>query len=168
MKSTDPVMRSADGVVTANVSRQHWSSIAKFRYAQRRWISTPPSRLDDGGGWRGQNGVSGWERRGRRRPDGSDGVRVDAPTAWMWQNGNIAHHLKEASVGRVGTVGLDLATNVFQVQGADVSGVVIFLKKAAMSASACFFLKPASLHGGDGSLRRWMRPVVGALFFVRK
>jgi hypothetical protein len=67
MKSTDPVMRSADGVVTANVSSQHWSSIAKFRYAQRRWISTPPSRLDDGGGWRGQNGVSGWERRGRRR-----------------------------------------------------------------------------------------------------
>jgi hypothetical protein len=86
----------------------------------------------------------------------------------MRQNGNIGHHLKEASVGRVGTVGLDLATNVFQVQGADVSGAVIFRKKAAMIASACVFLKPASLHGGDGGLRRWMRPVVGALYFVRK
>jgi hypothetical protein len=56
----------------------------------------------------------------------------------------------------------------FQVQGADVSGAVIFRKKAAMIASACVFLKPASLHGGDGGLRRWMRPVVGALYFVIK
>lgn len=47
-------------------------------------------------------------------------------------------------MGRVGTVGLDLARNVFQVQGADVSGAVIFRKKAAAIASACVFLKPAS------------------------
>ena len=84
------------------------------------------------------------------------------------KNGNIGHHLKEASVGRVGTVGLDLATNVFQVQGADVSGAVTFRKKAAMIASACVFSSQPPCTVGDGGLRRWMRPVVGALYFVRK
>jgi hypothetical protein len=41
-------------------------------------------------------------------------------------------------VGRVGTVGLDLATNVFQVQGADVSGAVIFRKNCGDRKCLCF------------------------------
>jgi hypothetical protein len=41
-------------------------------------------------------------------------------------------------VGRVGTVGLDLGTNVFQVQGADVSGAVIFRKNCGDRKCLCF------------------------------
>jgi transposase len=37
--------------------------------------------------------------------------------------------LKEASVGEVSTIGLDLAKSVFQAHGADASGAVLFRKK---------------------------------------
>jgi transposase len=39
------------------------------------------------------------------------------------------HHLREASMGEVGTIGLDLAKNVFQVHGADAFGAVLFRKR---------------------------------------
>jgi transposase len=51
-------------------------------------------------------------------------------TALVCQSGGVdEHHLREASMGEVSTIGLDLAKNVFQVHGADASGAVLFRKK---------------------------------------
>ena len=63
-------------------------------------------------------------------------------------------------MGRVSTIGLDLAKNVFQAHGADASGGVVFRKKLRRAASAGIFLGSTAVHGGDGSLRR--RSLLGA------
>jgi len=48
---------------------------------------------------------------------------VDAPpTASMCQSGDVEHHLREASVSEVITIGLDIAKHVFYVYGADERG----------------------------------------------
>src|SRR2546430_3332451 len=39
------------------------------------------------------------------------------------------HHKREASVTEVSTIGLDIAKQIFQVHGADASGVVIFRRQ---------------------------------------
>jgi transposase len=47
--------------------------------------------------------------------------------------------LKEASMGEVSTVGIDLAKSVFQVHGSDPSGAVIFRKKLRRDQVLSFF-----------------------------
>jgi transposase len=47
--------------------------------------------------------------------------------------------LKEASVGEVNTIGLDLAKTVFQAHGADASGAVAFRKKLRRDQVLAFF-----------------------------
>jgi transposase len=47
--------------------------------------------------------------------------------------------LKEASVGEVSTIGLDLAKTVFQAHGADASGAVVFRKKLRRDQVLAFF-----------------------------
>src|SRR3954468_15438043 len=47
----------------------------------------------------------------------------------MCHSGGVANHLREASMGEVSTIGVDLAKSVFQVHGADESGAVLFRKK---------------------------------------
>jgi hypothetical protein len=39
------------------------------------------------------------------------------------------HHLRDASMGEVSIICLDLAKSVFQVHGADASGSVLFPRK---------------------------------------
>jgi transposase len=46
---------------------------------------------------------------------------------------------KEASVGEVITIGLDLAKSVFQAHGADASGEVVFRKKLRRGQLLRFF-----------------------------
>ncbi len=76
-------------------------------------------------------------------------------TASECQSGVLKHTTaKEASVGEVSTIGLDLAKTVFQAHGADASGGVVFRKKLRRGASAGFLRRPAALSGGDGSVRQ--------------
>ena len=72
----------------------------------------------------------------------------------MCQSGGVEHHSREASVGEVSTIGLDIAKSVFQAHGADASGAVVFRKKLSRGRLLAFFAAPAALRGGDGGLRR--------------
>src|SRR4051812_8683719 len=59
---------------------------------------------------------------------------MDAPpTALVCQSGGVEHHSREASMGQVSTIGLDLAKSIFQVHGADASGAVVFRKRLRRS-----------------------------------
>jgi hypothetical protein len=51
----------------------------------------------------------------------------------------LQHHSKEASVGEVTTIGLDLAKSVFQAHGADARGAVVFRKKLRRDQVLAFF-----------------------------
>src|SRR5918912_1090423 len=57
----------------------------------------------------------------------------------MCQSGGVEHHLREASMGEVSIIGLDLAKNVFQVHGADASGAMRFRKKVRRAQVLEFF-----------------------------
>jgi transposase len=57
----------------------------------------------------------------------------------MCQNGDVDHHLKEASVKEVSIIGLDLAKNVFQAHGADEAGAVLLRKKLRRDQVLTFF-----------------------------
>jgi transposase len=46
----------------------------------------------------------------------------------MCHSSGVEHHLEEASLEEVTTIGLDLAKLVFQAHGADGSGAVVFRK----------------------------------------
>src|SRR3954470_16298768 len=60
--------------------------------------------------------------------NGFDGV--DAPQRPRCATVEVLkHHLREASMGEVSTIGVDLAKSVFQVHGADASGTVLFRRK---------------------------------------
>jgi transposase len=48
-------------------------------------------------------------------------------------------HLREASMGEVTTIGLDLAKQVFHVHGADVSGAALFSRRLTRSKLLSFF-----------------------------
>jgi transposase len=61
-----------------------------------------------------------------------DGIEVPE---WRCRNTT----LKEASVGEVITIGLDLAKSVFQAHGADASGGVVFRKKLRRGQLLAFF-----------------------------
>jgi hypothetical protein len=65
---------------------------------------------------------------------------VDAPpTASMCQSGGVEHHLGEASVSEVITVGLDIAKHVFHAHGADGRGRAIFSKRISRRKLLDFF-----------------------------
>jgi transposase len=51
----------------------------------------------------------------------------------------LKHHSKEASVGEVTTIGLDLAKSIFQAHGADAAGGVVFRKKLRRDQVLSFF-----------------------------
>jgi transposase len=51
----------------------------------------------------------------------------------------FTHHSREASVGEVSTVGLDIAKSIFQAHGADASGEVLFRKKLGRARLLAFF-----------------------------
>src|SRR5688572_33254977 len=62
------------------------------------------------------------------------------PTALRCQSGGVEHTTaKEASVGEVSTIGLDLEKAVFQAHGADPSGAVVFRKKLRRDQLLAFF-----------------------------
>jgi transposase len=57
-------------------------------------------------------------------------------------------------MGQVSTVGLDLAKNIFQAHGADVSGEVVFRKKLGRGRLLAFF---AGLH-------HWWPKIFGVIY----
>jgi transposase len=69
---------------------------------------------------------------------------------------------REASVGEVITVGLDLAKSVFQARGADASGEVVFRKKLRRDQVLPFFAKqPSSVVAMEAcaSAHHWAREI---------
>src|ERR1700745_2968072 len=75
---------------------------------------------------------------------------VDAPsTASMCQSGGVEHHLREASVSEVITIGLDIAKHVFHVHGADERGRAIFSKRISRRKLLDFFAVHSSCTGGS-------------------
>src|SRR3954470_22827904 len=62
-----------------------------------------------------------------------EGTGWTPPTASACQSGGVEHHSREASMGQVSTIGLDLAKSIFQVHGADASGAVVFRKRLRRS-----------------------------------
>src|SRR3954447_8436766 len=61
------------------------------------------------------------------------------PTALVCQSGGVEHPVREASMGQVSTIGLDLAKSIFQVHGADASGAVVFRKRLRRNQVLAFF-----------------------------
>ena len=61
------------------------------------------------------------------------------PTASMCQSGGVEHHLREASVSEVITIGLDIAKYVFHVHGADERGRAILSKRISRGKLLDFF-----------------------------
>jgi hypothetical protein len=65
---------------------------------------------------------------------------VDAPpTASMCQSGDVEHHLREASLSEVITIGLDIAKHVFHAYGADERGRAVFSKRISRGKLLDFF-----------------------------
>src|SRR5918998_2479847 len=76
----------------------------------------------------------------RRSQTPPEGTGWTPPTASRCQSGGVEHTTaKEASVGEVSTIGLDLAKAVFQAHGADPSGAVVFRKKLRRGPLLAFF-----------------------------
>src|SRR5215210_6678636 len=69
----------------------------------------------------------------RRDQTPPEGTGWTPPTALVCQSGGVEHHSREASMGQVSTIGLDLAKSIFQVHGADASGAVVFRKRLRRS-----------------------------------
>src|SRR3954462_14729922 len=63
----------------------------------------------------------------------AEGTGWTPPTALVCQSGGVEHHSREASMGQVSTIGLDLAKSVFQVHAADASGAVVVRKRLRRS-----------------------------------
>ena len=69
------------------------------------------------------------------KPDG-----VDAPRRHRYAKVEVLkHHLKEASVSQVITIGLDIAKNVFHAHGADGCGAMMFSRKLTRGKLLDFF-----------------------------
>src|SRR3954449_12577961 len=69
----------------------------------------------------------------------AEGTGWTPPAAVVCQSGGVEPRSREASMGQVSTIGLDLAKSVFQVHGADASGAVVFRKKLRRSQVRPFF-----------------------------
>jgi transposase len=72
------------------------------------------------------------------------------------------HHLKEASVTEVSTIGLDIAKRTFHAHGADVSGNVLFRRKICWAKLLAFFAaQPRCLVAMEacGGAHHWGREI---------
>jgi hypothetical protein len=89
---------------------------------------------------------------------------LDKLMGWT-QSGVVDHHLTEASMSEVSTIGLDLAKNVFQEHGANASGALVLRKKprrdrvlkflaAQPACTGAMEAAPAAITGGARS-RNW-------------
>jgi transposase len=103
------------------------------------WLGRGPRSL-----WLGANSritplVRGAKKEARASE--RDGVLMGwtPPDGIMCQSGGVDHHLKEASVSEVSTIGLDIAKQVFQAHGADASGRVVFRQKITRNKLMEFF-----------------------------
>src|SRR3954470_5218635 len=84
------------------------------------------------------------------------------PTALVCQSGGVEHHSREASMGQVSTIGLDLAKSIFQVHGADASGAVVFRKRLRRSQVRLFLAaQPPCTVATEacGSSHYWSREI---------
>src|SRR6476469_9335155 len=86
---------------------------------------------------------------------------VDAPpTASMCQSGDVEHHLREASVSEVITIGLDIAKHVFHVHGANERGRAVFSKRISRAKLLDFFAAQPSCKvalEACGGAHHWAR-----------
>ena len=57
----------------------------------------------------------------------------------MCQSGGVEHHLREASVSEVTTIGLDIAKHVFHAHGADERGAMVFSRRLTRGKLLDFF-----------------------------
>ena len=57
----------------------------------------------------------------------------------MCHSGGVAHHLEEASMADVSTIGLDIAKAVFHAHGADASGRLVFSRRLTRAKLLEFF-----------------------------
>jgi transposase len=65
---------------------------------------------------------------------------VDAPRRHLCAKMVVSNdHLREASMGEVTTIGLDLAKQVFHVHGADASGAALFSRRLTRAKLIAFF-----------------------------
>src|SRR5262249_9965718 len=82
------------------------------------------------------------------------------PTASMCQSGGVEHHLREASVSEVITIGLDIAKPFFHVHGADGRGRRMFNKGISRGKLLDFFAAqpscPVALEAWGGA-HHWAR-----------
>src|SRR5215218_4382912 len=89
-------------------------------------------------------------------------MRWTPPTASMCHSGGVEHHLREASMGEVSTIGLDLAKSAFQAHGADASGAVLFRRKLRRYQLLAFFSSqpPCTVAmEACGSAHHWAREI---------
>ena len=86
---------------------------------------------------------------------------VDAPpTASMCQSGDVEHHLREACVSEVTTIGLDIAKHVFHAHGVDERGRAIFSKRISRAKLLGFFAAQPSCKvalEACGGAHHWAR-----------
>jgi transposase len=57
----------------------------------------------------------------------------------MCHSGGVEHHLKEASVSEVTTIGLDIAKHVFHAHGSDERGHAVFSRRISRGKLLEFF-----------------------------
>src|ERR1700761_9646294 len=82
------------------------------------------------------------------------------PTASMCQSGGVEHHLGEASVSEVITIGLDIAKHVFHVHGADERGRAVLSKRISRAKLLDFFAAQPSCKvalEACGGAHHWAR-----------
>jgi transposase len=99
---------------------------------------------------------------GLRRKADTGGVYdgVDAPPTEMCQSGDVEHHLREASVSEVTTIGLDIAKHVFHAHGVDERGRAIFSKRISRAKLLDFFAAQPSCKvalEACGGAHHWAR-----------
>ena len=78
----------------------------------------------------------------------------------MCQSGDVEHHLREASVSEVTTIGLDIAKYVFHAHGVDGRGRAIFSKRISRGKLLDFFAAQPSCKvalEACGGAHHWAR-----------
>src|SRR6516225_8313375 len=78
----------------------------------------------------------------------------------MCQSGDVEHHLREASVSEVTTIGLDIAKHVFHAHGVDERGRAIFSKRISRAKLLDFFAAQPSCKvalEAFGGAHHWAR-----------
>src|SRR5262245_59172614 len=86
------------------------------------------------------------------------------PTASMCQSGGVEHHLREASVSKVSTIGLDTSKHVFHAHGADGRGRAIFSKRINRAKLLDVFATQPSCTvalEACGGAHHWARQLTG-------